>query len=115
MPCQRGPARRWWTGQGRSCGPPEGFFFGGLLLDGRVARQGEEDVVEGRSPEADVVDVDLRFIEVSQDLDERRRAAARGDREPPGVVVDGDLTVAVPREHVDRAGNVLPGADDDLD
>ena len=42
---------------GRSCGPPEGLRLFGQLLRARVAGQGQEDVVEGRPAQGDVVDV----------------------------------------------------------
>ena len=82
----------------------------------RVAGEGEEDVVERRAAQADVVDGDAGLVEVADDLDEARGAAVR--RAPSGVRVCSS-TVASPsasraRTSIARAMS-LAVVDDHLD
>ena len=80
-----------------------------------MAGERQEDVVERRAADADVVDADRRLVEVAHDLDEAHRAAVGGYRQAAGVLVDRGLPVAVPVEHLDGPRDVRPVADDDLD
>ena len=65
----------------------------------------EEDVVEGRPAQADVVDGDAGLVEVAHDLDERASPAARSARSAAaGVLVDRALALAVARQDLDRVG-----------
>ena len=49
--------------------------------------QGQEDIVECRSTQRDVVDVDIRLPEVADDLHEGLRPAGRGDGDLARVLV----------------------------
>ena len=69
----------------------------------------EEDVVERRAAQPDVVDRDAGLVEVADDLDEALGAAAAGDGEPARVLVDACIAVAVAREHLAARGEVGAG------
>jgi hypothetical protein len=58
-----------------------------------MAGEGEEDVVEGRPAEPDVVDPDPLVAEPADDVDELRSAAVGRDREPARVLVDRAASV----------------------
>ena len=80
-----------------------------------MAGQREEDVVERRAAEPDVVDRDPGVVEIADDLDEALGAGPRGRGDAARVVVDGGLALAVARDDRDGLRDHRPVADDDLD
>ena len=86
-----------------------------VVFGDRVTGQRQEDVVERRPAEADVVDGDPRFVEVADDLRQVRRPVVGRDREPAGVQVEGAFTGETADEDLACALDVVTGMDDDLD
>ena len=93
--------------------PPLLVVLVGLRLLGGVTREREEDVVERRPAQPDVVDLDPLLAEPAHDVDELRRAAVRSDRQPAGVPVDraGSVRSEQRRRSLERLALVH----DDLD
>jgi hypothetical protein len=79
-----------------------------------VAGQRQEDVVEGRSAQRQIVDRDPGGVEVADDLHQALRPAVGRDRDPAGPVVDDPLAV-VGRDQRGGARQVGGGVDHDLD
>ena len=77
--------------------------------------QRQEDVIERRPAEADVIDGDPRLVEVADDLGQVRRPAVGRDREPAGVQVEGAFAGETADEDLACALDVVTGMDDDLD
>ena len=80
-----------------------------------MAGEGEEDVVERRSSQRDVVDADPRLVEVAHDLDEGASAGTRRRRQSARVLIGGDVARAVAREDLLRSRDGIAVVDDDLD
>src|SRR6478609_4987297 len=74
-----------WSVVGPSGGVCGRVGLGGGL--GRLAGQGEEDLVEGGTAEADVVDLEASLVEQSDDGGQLGRADCDRSRHPVGVVV----------------------------
>src|SRR5690349_20184457 len=85
------------------------------LLDRGMPGQAEEDVIERRSPEGDVIDGDTRLIEIADDLDQRSGATRRRHGDLAGVFVERAVAEAVAREDGRRSLDLRPLADHDLD
>ena len=78
-----------------------------------MAREREEDVVQGRPAQADVVHRDALVPEPPDDVDELLGASPGGDRQPPRVLVD--RRGAVRRQELGRVSEQGAVVDDDLD
>ena len=77
--------------------------------------QRQEDVIERRPAEADVVDGDPRFVEVADDLRQVRRPVVGRDRQLAGVLVERAFARETADEDLACALDVVAGMDDDLD
>src|SRR5687768_9959939 len=80
-----------------------------------MAGEAEEHVVQRRAAKSDVVNGNVRLVQLSHDLNETARAISCGDRDASHVVVEGVLTLGRAREQGDRARQLRPLADDYLD
>src|SRR4051794_14006297 len=78
-----------------------------------MAGEGEEDVVEGRAAQTDVVDHDARVAEVADDLDEALRPAEGGDGDAAGMGVERAL--AALGHELASTRDVVRTVDDHLD
>src|SRR5260221_9739284 len=86
-----------------------------ILDQGGVPGQPEEDVVQRRSSQRDVVDTDPGLVKIAHDLDQPGGAALRGDRQAAGVLVDDGCLAADPGQELDRTRYRVAPVDDDLD
>src|SRR5688572_5045198 len=80
-----------------------------------MAGEAEEHVVQRRAAKGDVVDGNVRLVQLSHDLNETARAATCGDGDASHVVVEGVLTLGRAREQRDRARQLAPLADNYFD
>lgn len=71
-----------------------------------MASEGEEDVIKRGASQANVVDRDRRLIKIANDLNEVLCTTSCRYRESARVLVYGAVPATVPREHLDRTGDV---------
>ena len=80
-----------------------------------MAGQSEEDLVERRSTQGDVVDRDPGLIEVADDLREHLGAAMGRHRQLARVLIERRLPGGVTVQDLGGPGDVVARMDDDLD
>ena len=85
------------------------------LLLGDVSGQAQEDVIERRPTEADVIDDDARLIEFADDRGEPFRPAVRRRGDPTCVLIQRRRTDADLTEDPPRVVDAGPIVDDHLD
>src|SRR3954451_5179784 len=80
-----------------------------------VTREGQEHLIECRSSQTDVIDFDVRLVEITHNLDESLSTAMRRNHDLPGVLVHRAVTFAITRQDLDGARQIRADAHDHFD
>src|SRR5262249_26104546 len=92
-----------------------GAVLCGLVVLGRVAGEGDEDVVEGGAAQADVVDLYATGVQLANDLGEQLGPAHHRDGERAGVLVDSRRALAEALQQLGGGGYVCTVLHHDFD